>query len=427
MIPRNQPRYDILPLLLAIVLGWVPIKCAGSVRTPDKPNTTQPITFNLNFEGASLGQIERIDEQTFRCHVKGQQDERGRNRQASWYFFRLDHVAGQDITITLTDFLGEYHNRPRACPMGPDLIPVFSNDGKNWNHFPAMAWDNVKKEATLKFRSNQDTIWIAHIPPYTTRNLSVLLEDLAMNPTAIIETIGKTVQGRDIPLITVTNPDVRDEGKKTVWLQARQHAWEAGTSYVMEGALRFITSDDPDARALREKVIFKFTPMVDLDGCANGQVRSNANGFDVNQHWAQVDLRHPVYLQLMPEIWYTKKAILNAMATGHRIDLMVNMHNTETGEFLDTEVTDAATLDLFRRFENRLVGNTSFDPARKLTVGKLAPDDTNSLYDQKKVPVMLMEQRIGPGKKLGRQPTVEDRLTFGRQMIAEMGRTVLDQ
>ena len=47
--------------------------------------------------------------------------------------------------------------------------------------------------------------------------------------------------------------------------------------------------------ALREKIVFKFTPMVDLDGCANGQVRSNANGFDVNQHWAQVDLRHPQY------------------------------------------------------------------------------------------------------------------------------------
>ena len=60
-----------------------------------------------------------------------------------------------------------------------------------------------------------------------------------------------------------------------------------------------------------------------------------------------------------------------------------------------------------------------------LTVGKLAPDDTNSLFEQKKVPVMLMEQRIGPGKKLGRQPTIEDRLTFGRQLIAEMGRIVL--
>jgi len=427
MHARNQPRCNILVLLVVTLIESVPLWCAGADTVPGIPDTTEPITFNLNFEGASLGQIERIDEQTFRCHVKGQQDERGRNRQASWYFFRLDHVAGRNITITLTDFVGEYHNRLGACPMGPDLIPVFSNDGKTWNHFPAMEWDNVKKEATLKLKPDKETIWIAHIPPYTTRELSHLLDELANRPSAIVETIGKTVQGRDIPLVTVTNPDIPDEGKKIVWLQARQHAWEAGTSYVMEGALLFITSNDAEARALREKVVFKFTPMVDLDGCANGQVRSNANGFDVNQHWAQVDLRHPEYLRLLPEIWCTKKAILNAMEKGRGINLMVNMHNTETGEFLDTEVTDAATLDLFRRFEARLVENTSFDPSRKLTVGKLAPDDTNSLYEQKRIPVMLMEQRIGPSKKLGRQPTIEDRLAFGRQLITEMAKTVLEQ
>ena len=235
MRSRNQPHRDILVLLAVIVLQWVPLRSSVAASASVKPGTTQPITFNLNFEGASLGQIERIDEQTFRCHVKGQQDERGRNRQASWYFFRLDHVAGRDVTITLTDFVGEYHNRLGACPMGPDLIPVFSHDGKTWNHFHDMAWDSAKKEATLKFHSDIETIWIAHIPPYTTGNLSRLLNELGNSPTPIIETIGKTVQGRDIPLITVTNPDVPDDGKKTVWLQARQHAWEAGTSYVMEG------------------------------------------------------------------------------------------------------------------------------------------------------------------------------------------------
>ena len=29
-------------------------------------------------------------------HVEGQYDERGRNRQASWYYFRMGHVAGRE-------------------------------------------------------------------------------------------------------------------------------------------------------------------------------------------------------------------------------------------------------------------------------------------------------------------------------------------
>jgi hypothetical protein len=282
----------------------------------------------------------------------------------------------------------------------------------------------VKKETTIRFHGESDSIWIAHIPPYTNGNLDRLLRDLEKSDNAIVEMIGRTVQGRDIPLITVSNPDIPDQNKKTVWLQARQHAWEAGTSYVMEGALRFITSDDPAARALRNQLIFKFTPMVDRDGCANGQVRCNANGYDVNQHW-QEDLRHPQILRLMPEIWYTKKAILQCAQTGHGIDLLVNMHNTETGEFLDTEAADESTLKLMRRFDELLSEKTTFDPIHKLSVTKMAPDDTNSLYRQAKVPVLLMEQRISTSKKLGHRPTVDDRLAFGRQLIQVMAEAAL--
>jgi hypothetical protein len=241
----------------------------------------------------------------------------------------------------------------------------------------------------------------------------------------VIETIGKTVQGRDIPMITVTNADVPDAGKKLLWLQAREHAWEAGTSYVMEGALRFITSDDPAARELRDKVVFKFTPMVDLDGCANGQVRFNANGYDVNQHWREVDLRQSQFLRLMPEIWYTKKAILACMA-GHRIDLLVNMHNTETAEYMDTEVSDEHVLHLMRRLDVLLSQKTTFDHSTHLTTAKLAADDTNSLWGQQEVPVVLMEQRIAACPKLGHLPTTEDRLAFGRQLVMVMAEAVLE-
>jgi hypothetical protein len=397
---------------------------SGAGAADQREPSPQEITFNLNFEDASLGRIEPIDPTTFRCHVLGQQDQRGRNRQATWYYFRMDHVAGRDITLTLTDFVGEYHDRPGACPMGPDIVPVFSDDGKTWRHFPAIQWDPQKKETTLHLRPERDSIWIAHVPPYTPADLQRLLNDLRDRPCAVIETIGRTAQGRDIPMVTVTNADLPDEGKKLVWLQARQHAWEAGTSYVMEGALRFITSDDPAARDLRDKVIFKFTPMVDLDGCANGQVRSNANGYDVNMHWREVDLRHPEYLQLMPEIWYTKKAILVVMAD-HRIDLLVNMHNTETGEYMDTEVTDPQVLSLMRHFDTLLSQNTTFDRSNHLTTAKLAPDDTNSLWGQAKVPVLLMEQRIATCPKLGHRPTSEDRLAFGRQLITRMAQAVL--
>jgi len=199
------------------------------------------ITFNKNFEGGSLGKIEKLGDAQFRCYVEGQHDEHGRNRQADWYYFRMDAVQGRDITLTLTDFVGEYNDKPGACAMNADTIPVFSYDDEHWQHFPAMDWDDQKKEATLKFRPEHERIWIAHIAPYTHSRLLHLLAEVDRSPHARVEVIGKTVQKRDLHLVTVTNFEKPDDGKKTVWLQARQHAWETGTSFVMEGALRFIT------------------------------------------------------------------------------------------------------------------------------------------------------------------------------------------
>jgi hypothetical protein len=384
----------------------------------------KPITFNKNFEGGSLGTIEKLDDTTFRCHIEGQYDERGRNRQASWHFFRMDNVKDRSITITMTDFVGEYNDRPGSCPMGPDIVPVFSYDGETWKHFPGMDWDDKKKEITLKFRPEKDQIWLAHQPPYTPSRLNRVLGELNQSSFARVEVIGKTAQGRDLHVVTVTDFDKPDAGKKTVWLQGRQHAWESGTSYVVEGAMRFVTSDDPRARSLREKVIFKFTPMVDPDGCANGKVRFNANGYDVNRHWNKVDLRRKELLAAMPEIWYVKKAILGYVDSGHKIDLMINLHNTETAEYLATQVQDEETQKMMGRLWETLAEKTSFDPSRKLGISGPS-GDTNSLYHDRKVPCMLMEQRVGTSPKAKRRLEVPDRLQFGQELVAVMAETVL--
>ena len=407
-------------LLCALSIASVLLLAVARAHAQELP----PVTFNKAFEGASLGKIEKLGDAAFRLHVEGQSDERGRNRQTTWFYFRMDNVAGRELTLTFTDWVGEYNDKPGACPIGPTLRPVFSYDGETWQHCEPVVWDDVKKESTLKFRPERGTVWLAHIPPYPHSKLLKLLGELDHSPHARTEVIGKTALGRDLHLVSVTNFERPDAAKKVVWLQARQHAWEAGTSHVMEGALRFVTSDEPAARALRDKVVFKFTPMMDPDGCALGKVRFNAHGWDVNRHWDKVDLRDPRWLKLMPEIWYVKKAILAAHAS-QPIDLLVNMHNTETAEYLDTMVDDAAGQAKLQRLFTRLVAETSFDPSRKLGIVTAPGNTTNVLWKERRVPIALMEQRVGPSAKLGRLPTVADRLAFGRQLIVQMAETVL--
>ena len=74
----------------------------------------------------------------------------------------------------------------------------------------------------------------------------------------------------------------------------------------------------------------------------------------------------------------------------------------------------------------KLTAETSFDPSRKLGVVLTPGNTTNVLWPERRVPVALMELRVGPGAKLGRLPTTADRLAFGRQLITQMAETVLE-
>jgi hypothetical protein len=386
------------------------------------PGESAEVTFSTAFEGGSLGRIEKLSETAFRVHVLGQQDERGRNRAATWYCFRMDHVRGLDLTITLTDFVGEYNDVPGSCPMNEKIRPAMSEDGRKWGHAEDMTWDNEKKEATVRLKPKQDSVWLATQAMYPHSRLVALVQELQQSAHARVEVIGKSVQGRDLFLITVTDFEKPDADKTTVWLQARQHAWETGTSYVAEGALRFAVSDTPQARALRQNNVCIFTPMVAVDGCALGLPRFNVHGYDPNRHWNEVNLRDKRYLELMPEVWYFKKAILSHVARGGRIDLMLNMHNTETGEYVATQATDAQSLTKMSAMYDRLLAATSFDPSppQKLRTSEQTGGSTNWLYQEARIPVMLMEQRIGFSTKLNRWPTVTDRLEFGPLLLQAM-------
>ncbi len=406
---------------LLLLLGVLAAAASEPASLPANPGV-KPVLFNTAFDSASIGLIEKVSETEFRLHIRGQQDSRGRNRQATWFYFRMDDVAGRELTIRLTSFKGEYNDRPANAPAGDWYRPVFSEDNRTWTHFPAATWDVAKDELTLTVKPKGNTVWLAHIPPYPHTRLLDLLTEVSRVPDARTEVIGHSVLGRPLHLVTVSNFARPDAEKKVVWLQARQHAWECGTSFLVEGALKFVISDAPAARRLRDEFLFKFVPMINPDSVVRGEVRFNANGFDPNRQWDEVDLRGKLWLERNPEIWYVKQALL-AQHARQPIAIALNLHNTEMNEYLDT-MTDADPQQaMLHRFFDLLVTHTTFDPSRpKMTIfsGGGPANSTNSIWREAKIPMALMEQRIGPSKKLGRIITTEERLEFGGKLIALM-------
>ena len=387
------------------------------------------VSLHTNFEAGSLAKFEAVSPTHFRCSVKGEVDQDGRNRQASWYYFRLDDAAGKEITVELVDLAGEYNYHPGAFSITRATRPVYSYDGKTWKHFrdQEVRWDDHVPSLRLRFTPAKNRIWIAHVPPYTNADLAALLKNFRGNPYLKDTVIGKTAGGRDLLLLTITNPAVPEINKKVVWLMARQHAWEAGTSWVAEGAIRYLLSADSGATHLRDALIFKIFPLVDPDGVARGGVRFDTHGYDLNRNW---DTVQP---QLMPEIAAHRKAVLDWIDAGRRIDLFLTLHDTESEEYLEGPLTagGAPVRELATRLSQLLTETTSYNPTRppgdstsaRPQPGRMTVDQ--GLFRDRAIPAFLMEQMVDFNSKLGHRPEVEDRLEFGAGLARAMEGAVI--
>ncbi len=371
-----------------------------------------------NFEGGSIGKVTEVSPAHLRCAVKGQSDQNHRNRQANWDYFELTNLPREPVTIDLVDLAGEYNYNAPVYAIAKGVRPVYSYDRIRWRHFTnaQVSWDPREPHLTLHFTPESDRIWIAHVRPYTTKDLANLLHSFPGSPYPEVKSVGHTVQGGPMPLWTITNPRIPAANKKVIWLMFRQHAWETGSSWACDGAVRFLLSNRPRAAHIRNTVVYKIFPMADPDGVADGAVRFNQNGYDLNRNW---DTPNP---RTMPEIWSQRKAILDWVDSGQRLDLFLSLHNDETNEYLEAPARYRA---LAERIFNTLVRQSSFSPSspvRNLAVtttpgkpGRMQVDQ--GLYHDRGLPSMLMEQRIEYDSKLGRVPTADDRIQFGAELV----------
>ena len=111
------------------------------------------------------------------------------------------------------------------------------------------------------------------------------LDKLVASHSSIVtrETLGRTIQGRNLDMVTITGPASEPEArrevkKRTVLVMARSHPGESPASYVVQGLIDFLVSSHKIAQELRDKLIFKVVPMMNPDGVYLGNYRGNLLG-----------------------------------------------------------------------------------------------------------------------------------------------------
>ena len=86
-------------------------------------------------------------------------------------------------------------------------------------------------------------------------------------------TLAETKGGNPVPGIRINGDQQVDSKRPVVWIQARQHAWEVGGSWVAAGLAQWLVSDDPAAGNLRKHCDVVVVPIMVVRGRARVEGR----------------------------------------------------------------------------------------------------------------------------------------------------------
>jgi len=100
-----------------------------------------------------------------------------------------------------------------------------------------------------------------------------------------VRTIGKSVQGRDLPSVMLTDPSIPPHDKQHVLIVASQHgSEESGRAVAME-LMDWLVSGDPEVSEVLCKQIVAVVPCANPDGAVEDNSR-NADGVDIAHTYA---------------------------------------------------------------------------------------------------------------------------------------------
>ena len=168
-----------------------------------------------------------------------------------------------------------------------------------------------------------------HPPYYDIARLENFINSVATHPLVEKKILGQSVLGRNVIMVTITDNSIPDSCKKSVWLQCRVHGYEDEQSYIFEGLVNYLISDDSTSIVpeILKRIIFKIIPAINPDGIALWS-RMNANGIDLNSIWVD-STDHSTE---EPEVRWVHDALDDWVITqGNKIYLALDMHCWDGG------------------------------------------------------------------------------------------------
>jgi hypothetical protein len=241
------------------------------------------------------------------------------NRASGHFHFRLHGRPGSKFTLEFKNVLNVW-NGTRSSIARSMRTSVVSEDGKNWMPVPMENLPGDRVRMTVEMRGSE--LYVARVEPYRISDLDQFLSSIRRNALVDIKPIGHTVQGRELEIVRVGNP----EAPYRVFVRARAHPWEPGGNWVVEGLVKRLLKNDADARRYLERYCVYILPMANKDGVALGRTRFNLQGKDLNRN-----LNIPADATLTPENVAMEKWLEGMIAAGQKPHFALELHNDGGG------------------------------------------------------------------------------------------------
>jgi hypothetical protein len=305
---------------------FIAIFCAGFVELS---SVRGELKVASDFENGSCA-VDGIDQATGTIRFRPAGD--ARRGWPCWWSFRVDGIEpGQIVTLAIAPspqpLPHEWGTGPDGKPLSaawsrPDRAAYSTDGGRTWRQTEKGA--DADGRRVWKQKIDAPTALFAWGPVFSVGDAHKLVERLdAEHAFATAFELAKSRAGRSVMGLVVREGDSPDAERRGIWIQARQHAWESGGSWVGRGFIEWLLSDDPRAKSLRTTAIVYYVPVMDVDNVATGNGGKNTPPQDHNRDWST----KPMY----PEVAAAQKRIAELDKAG-TFDVFVDLHNPGASE-----------------------------------------------------------------------------------------------
>jgi len=284
------------------------------------------VQLSNNFDAARLNNAEEINDTIISVSIY---PENAPINNSAHYAFKI-WAKNPKTTYVQFKYPKDYEHR---------YIPKIKTANSEWTPLSSENIMLIDSVYTIKLQLSKEPLTVAAQEIITSTDTKNWYSKIIQANADFVhfKTIGKSVLGRDLPMLDIYNGDA--ESKDIVVLLSRQHPPEVTGFMAFQSFLETVLQNDEVSKSFFSKYRLLVFPIVNPDGVDLGHWRHNANGIDLNRDWGY-------YRQ--PEVKAVTKAIVKASKKSKgKVVLGIDFHSTQEDLYYTSHTLEGTTIPNF--------------------------------------------------------------------------------